>query len=93
MTSRMSNMTALIIGLAGVAIILKVPRKDIGQARQRISSYSRLGAGAYRSYPESKNMHHSRLNKLKPAFADGKELYAVHEVTLNSGVKAYRREP
>lgn len=70
MTSRMSNMTALIIGLAGVAIILKVPRKDIGQARQRISSYSRLGAGAYRSYPESKNMNRTHLNKLKPAFAD-----------------------
>ena len=61
----MSNMPSLVIGLAGVAIILKVPREGIGQARQRTSSYARLGAGAYRSYPESKNMHHSHLNKLK----------------------------
>ena len=57
----MSNLTSLVIGLAGVAIILKVPREDIGQARQRTSSYARLGAGAYRSYRESKNM-----NRRKP---------------------------
>lgn len=29
MTSQMSNMTSLIIGLAGVAIILKVPYKTL----------------------------------------------------------------
>ena len=69
MTSQMSNLTSLVIGLAGVAIILKVPRENIGQARQRTSSYARLGAGAYRSYRESKNMNRTHLNKLKPAFA------------------------
>ena len=80
----MSNMTALIIGLAGVAIILKVPRKDIGQARQRISSYSRLGAGAYRSYPESKKHAPFALEQTEASFRRYSRSYA--------GVNAYRRK-
>ena len=81
----MSNLTSLVIGLAGVAIILKVPRENIGQARQRTSSYARLGAGAYRSYRESKKHEPDALEQTEACFRRYSRPCA--------GVNAYRRKP